>query len=437
MAQSSKELLGRLVRRVWKGAPSRRALRRKLLGTIPSVVKAGDRAVVSKVRICGRDYFKKKFRDTKIGRSCFECEMLAERLFSGRPWKVPIVAAGDLWIASPVFPQESRLDVLAPELNMPTKLEIARQSVWLAFEIFLEGYAHRDFHSKNLFFVDSQLILIDFEEMGQYPKGQRPPFPNSFDLCGEGMDDSPWGGKVMHYGATTQSKTSLQEVLEVPLEHLLEEVKREFNRRLADVAQTFRSAKARRNRHTCVEECIYSSFSLPHFGVAKEETQRDSSRRLQVFGVTRETLYQKTLLDLGSHSGAMIFESQKFAPRYCVGVEYDAEKVDITSKIAAYCGLNNVRFLQGNIDELSPEQLGGKFDVVFCLAVEAHLKKKRNLYNLLSDVTGEVLYFEGNSTTNADLASKLLLESGFRDVKTAGFSDDDERKPRPLLVARK
>lgn len=174
--------------------------------------------------------------------------------------------------------------------------------------------------------------------------------------------------------------------------------------------------------------------------ISNNETQRDSARRLELFGINEEVLRGKTLLDLGSHTGAMIFEAQKFKPSQSLGVEYDEDKVEIANRIAAYCGLNNVKFICKNIDKLKSQDISGKFDIVFCLAIEAHVKNKESLYRLLNKVTNEEVYFEGNSTTDIDSVKSLLSDNGFKSVEMLGLSDDDSRRehtPRPILKAKK
>jgi 2-polyprenyl-3-methyl-5-hydroxy-6-metoxy-1,4-benzoquinol methylase len=403
---------------------------------MPSVVHVGKRSIDTKVKGWDREYFKKRFENTEIGRACFEREMNADKLFGTKPWKPPIIDKGPLWFTIPLYPEEKRLDIVAPILDQPTRIEIAKQAISILFDIFFAGYAHRDFHAKNLFWIDQQLMLVDYECLEPYPEGKRPPFPVSYDITGQGLG-SPFKTGRMCYTFERRPEVSLHSVLRVSVEEAIEEFCKDLKSRLHQACRTFVSG---RKRHICKAERIYSSFELPYFRVTPDEAQRDSSVRLKDFGIDEQVLHGKTVIDLGSNVGGMLFSIQKCNPGHCLGIEYDSEKVLIGQQIAAYNGLNNVRFIQADIDLINVQQLGGPRDVVFCLAVEAHVKNRKKLFELLAQATTEVLYFEGNSTTALERIKQTLTQVGFRKVKMLGISRDDvipNNNCRPLLVATK
>jgi len=411
-------------------------LRRAMIEQMPNVIHAGNRAIATRVKEWDGEYFKKTFENTATGKSCFEREMDADRLFGTRPWKPPIKDKGPLWFTTPLYPEEKRLDIAVAGLDQPTKIEIARQGISILFDIFFAGYAHRDFQSKNLFWIDQQLILIDYECLEPYLEGKRPPFPICYDITGQGLE-SPFKTGGMCYTCEKRHGVSLQCTLGIPAEQAIEEFNKELKNKLREACLTFATGQT---RHTCRAERIYSSFELPYFSVAPDEAQRDSSIRFKDFGITEENLRGKSVLDFGSNAGGTLFALQKYNPAQCLGIEYDSDKVLIAQQLAAYNGLNNVRFIQGDIDLTSVQDLGGPHNVVFCLAVEAHVKKPEKLFELLSQVTTEVLFFEGNSTTNPKKAKKALTEAGFRDVRILGTSRDDvlaSNNCRPLLIATK
>lgn len=425
-----------MARRFLQKRFTRRKIREVLLGGLPNVVHVGSRALCKRVLIRGIPHAKKTFTSNTVGLACFEREMAAQELFQGRPWLVPVVKSGRCWLIMPWYPQETRLDQVCVSLKETDRLRIAKQAVEILFDIFLQGYAHRDFHAGNLFLVEDQLIVTDFEVLGSHPPGGRPAFPVSYDIGGEGLE-SPFETKRMCYTADDGCKSSLNNVLGIPIDDVLEEMKKDLKEELRVASGTFRT---QRNRHKCRAERIYGSFDLPYFRVAKEEAQRDCTRRLENFRVAPESLREKTILDLGSNVGGMLFEIQKLNPGRCVGVEYDKDKVQLATKIAAYCGLNNVSFFHADIDKLKIKAVEGPFDVVFCLAVEAHVKSTRHLYALLSFATRETLYFEGNATTDPAEVESQLRKNGFVHVECVGLSDDDcvaENNCRPLLIARK
>jgi 2-polyprenyl-3-methyl-5-hydroxy-6-metoxy-1,4-benzoquinol methylase len=239
----------------------------------------------------------------------------------------------------------------------------------------------------------------------------------------------------MYY--TSQGPLSLQNVLGVPAETALKEFEKKLRNRLRDACLTFATAT---KRHVCRAERIYASFKLPYLSVRPEEAQRNSKIRLENFGIREETLQRKRILDLGSNIGGMLFEIQKYKPAECIGVEYDADKVSLATQIARYNGLENVEFLQADIDCLNPESFGKPFDVVFCLAVESHVNKPMKLFRLLSQLTRGVLYFEGNSNSDTQNIVRLLSQQGFVEVEPLGFGTDDcipRNNRRPMFRAKK
>jgi hypothetical protein len=186
-------------------------------------------------------------------------------------------------------------------------------------------------------------------------------------------------------------------------------------------------------------EVAYCAFSTPRFSIRRSDAQRDATRRVANFGLTPANVRGRSVLDLGSNCGAMLFELSNFGPSAGLGIEYDAEKVELSADIAAYARLPNLQFMQGDIDQLDPEELG-VHDIVLALAIEAHVNQPDRLYELLGTVTGDALYFEGNNNCDMRHVRERLAGAGFRDFVDLGFCDDD-RDPRnnrrPQMVALK
>ena len=343
----------------------------------------------------------------------------------------------------PFYPDECRLDHASLKMNDATCFDVAYQAIKISFDIFLAGYAHGDFHSKNLFWVDGRLILVDFEMLTPYAEQTRPPFPVSYDLVGHGLEEPPFDQTLvplMHYEADTPSKKSLRFVLDIPLESVLENFSLDMKARLKEVCSTFRTRRNIARCHRTRAQATYGSFELPYFSVLPSEAQRDSSKRLNQFSISRDQIANKSILDIGCNTGSIIFELHKYDPKWCLGLEYDEEKVQVATEIAAYNGLNHVRFMQADVEKIRIGKISGPFDVVFCLALEAHVKDKKRLFSLLGEVTSETLYFEGNGTTNSDMLKSELQAAGFSHVSMLGFCCDDcisDNNIRPLLIARK
>jgi 2-polyprenyl-3-methyl-5-hydroxy-6-metoxy-1,4-benzoquinol methylase len=184
---------------------------------------------------------------------------------------------------------------------------------------------------------------------------------------------------------------------------------------------------------------IYCAFSTPRFTVRREEAQRDAVRRLEQFGLEPEDVAGKRVLDLGCNNGAMLFQLSNYAPTLGLGIEYDPEKVDLARRIAAFAGVDGLEFRAGDLDRLDAADLGGPFEIVLCLAVEAHVRKPRHLYQLLAAVTRGKLLFEANGSTPPEKVLSELTKAGFRDIRHLGTCDDDivpRNNRRPIFSAR-
>lgn len=211
----------------------------------------------------------------------------------------------------------------------------------------------------------------------------------------------------------------------------------EIRARLLDASGSFRKKDGRHELRT--QNVMYCAFSTPRFTIRPDEAQRDATKRVAAFGLTRGRVEGRTVLDLGSNAGAMLFEISNFNPAAGYGIEYDADKVDLANEIAQLAEIENIRFEQGDIDLLDAEQVG-VHDIVLALAIEAHVQDQERLYRLLGAVTGELLCFEGNGSCDMDAARDRLAAVGFGDFVDLGFCQDD-RDPRnnrrPQLLARK
>ena len=99
-----------------------------------------------------------------------------------------------------MYAAEARLDRVAFSLKRPERRRIAGQAIAIIYEIYRRGFAHRDFHSRNLFYVDGRLKLIDFETITAFPYEKRPAFIKSYDITGSGLE-SPYMTGHMCYGS--------------------------------------------------------------------------------------------------------------------------------------------------------------------------------------------------------------------------------------------
>lgn len=401
---------------------------------LPTPVNLEEHVAYEKATIDGSLCLKKTFSPDDIGKACFQREVLAHEIFANRPWMPQVLKTGDRWLAIPWYDQNSRLDAVVSTLGGSGRYELAKQIGEILFEIFQAGYAHRDFRASKCFLIDGRVVITGFEAMERYPHGKRPAFPTSYDLVGQGLAGVRPNDSIYY---TANHPDAIQTVLNVPVDQILTGIVEKLKRDLLDASISFHRRGQRKKMKLTR---IYCSFDLPYLTVSKEQAQRNSARRLERFGIREELLRGKSLLDLGSHNGGMIFASQKYQPGMCLGVEYDADKVRVARQVAAYNGLNNVKFLCRDIDKISIEELEGPFDVVYCLAIIAHVNKPKRLYRLLGKVTSGLLCFEGNASTDPHEVASKLRDNGFREINYLGYCDDDcleENNCRPMLVAVK
>ncbi|MCB1423513.1 MAG: hypothetical protein KDJ69_13835 [Nitratireductor sp.] len=178
----------------------------------------GKRAISYLVFRDGKPCVLKLFSDHADARRAYNAEMRALELFKGKPWAPNWVDTGPNWILEEFYPQARRLDRVAETMARDERVAVAAQAVGVLRDIYDTGYAHRDVHAENFFLVDGQLVLIDFETLGEQEPDVR--FESSYDITGTGMD-SPFKTGAMCY-SNRRSDRSLARVLGVRFDEALE-----------------------------------------------------------------------------------------------------------------------------------------------------------------------------------------------------------------------
>ncbi|MCL2357541.1 MAG: methyltransferase domain-containing protein [Defluviitaleaceae bacterium] len=219
------------------------------------------------------------------------------------------------------------------------------------------------------------------------------------------------------------------------------ETELKLKEKILDASLSFKTRKMNQRGQekvfTTNPDVAYCSFYTPNFSIKPEEAQRNSEKRLARFGITENSLQGKTVLDLGCFIGAILFQVSNMGIKSGLGVEYDADKVEISREIANISNLDMLSFRQGDIDELTAEDLG-QFDVVFSLAVEGHVRDRERYFRLMHELTKEVLYLECNITARAADVTEMLKSAGFSEIEYIGLSDDDinlQYNRRPMFKA--
>lgn len=373
---------------------------------------------------------KKEFLQTKDGKEAFQREKNALIQFQNFNWCPKILDIDENSITIEYFDNTLRLDQQAVFSN-----ELLGEILWSLFELFEQGYVHMDFHARNIFVTDNGVKFIDFETTKELIADVD--FWDSYDITGKGME-SPYITSNM--GIMNKASTSLSQLFHInSLDELKTILDTQFQKRMYDSSITFRTLRDGKERHFLNNPRIYASFDLLHTKVKPANSQRNTFKRFQRFGIEKEIIENKTILDIGSNIGATLLNLYNYNPRFMTGLEFDVNKVDISKKLARYNGIKNVLFQQFDIevDELNNQN----FEIVFCLAVIEHLRNKNRLFELLGEVTKHILYFEGNANSDIEfIIENLKSIAGFNDVQFLGFSDDEANEKnncRPLFIAKK
>src|SRR5690606_3329951 len=114
------------------------------------------------------------------GKESFKTELSAYQIFKKYSWCPKVYAQTENSLTIEFFPPSQRLDQLK-------SLEpvILGEILWCLLDIFNEGYAHCDFHAKNIYVTDNGIKIIDFETLS--PQSKTIDFWESYDVIGEGI----------------------------------------------------------------------------------------------------------------------------------------------------------------------------------------------------------------------------------------------------------
>ena len=377
----------------------------------------------------GKKAIQKVFLKTPDGKKAFETELKAYIIFRKYSWCPLLLETSENCIIIEYFNPETRLDLMKD-----IKQDVFGPIVWCLFEMFYEGYAHRDFHAKNIFVTKEGIKLIDFETIEVIDS--KIDFLKSYDVTGAGLESPYLTGNM---GILNNAPISISYIFKIKsVEEIKTFLESEFRRRLYNSSITFKTLRGGKERHSLKNPKIYSSFDLFHTKIDAKSSQRDTKKRFERFAINKQVIEGKSVLDIGSNIGATLLNLYKYNPSAMVGLEYDIDKVEISKKLARYNLINNVCFKTFDIE--TDHLNSGTFDIVFCLAVLEHLRDKAKLFDLLGKSCLDILFFEGNANSSTEYIVKSLKACGFTYIKYLGFSDDEGNRAnnnRPLFVAKK
>jgi len=371
------------------------------------------------------DAIKKVFMQPKYLDNCKKANLL----FKDFPWAPQVVDEGNNYIVYEKFNEQDRLDKLLPSLKEEAREKIVIDILEAILEMYIEGYCHRDIHTKNVFIKDGRIKIIDYEYIKEH---NDIPFLESYDLTGRNLS-SPCSARNMCF--SKEEEWAIGKSLGFDLERVIKGLVFLLEIDLYGHSEKF---KSKNGYHKRSKGDTYASFHTKYFDIPIERAQRDTAKRLKKFGVSPKTISGRSVLDLGCNFGAVGFEIEKYKPKSYTGLEYIKEQVAIANKIASIEGLTNYRFYQDDLNDTT--FFGKKYDTVFCLSINKHVASEYNLFVMLGKITNKTLYFEGNAETAINETKRLLSQAGFDTIEYLGFCDDDikaSNNNRPMFVAKK
>lgn len=350
---------------------------------------------------------------------------IANQIFGDYLWITKYKEFGDDYFTTEYHDRSEMLYKCIDKIN--DKVGVAAEVLSAILDMYIEGYCHRDIHAKNIFVTENGIKITDFEYLTKLQE-PKPVFLESYDIIGTGVE-SPCQSRNMCFTKNEPSSISMITgvSLDIALERLVENIKKE----LINVSSTFQAKDRihKRNRGK-----IYGSIDLKYFKI--NDGQRNIKKRIEKFNIKKEDIFGKSILDLGCNTGAMLFELQRYNPGECIGIEIVKEQTEVSKKISAVEGFTNIKFITKDIES----DICEPSDVVLCLSINKHVKNEDNLLKLLSIITKDTLYFEGNDGTNHKDIMEKLSRNGFKTVTFIGTCDDDIKESnnvRPMFIAKK
>jgi len=140
----------------------------------------------------------------------------------------------------------------------------------------------------------------------------------------------------------------------------------------------------------------------------------------------------KTVLDIGSNQGGMLYEIQNKI-KQGVGVDFDYKLVNVSNRISQYHNYNNLKFYFFDADNEDFNLLNNfsdeKYDVVFLLAVCMWIKSWKELIKWVYENSNYCL-FETNGKKELQRDQVAYLKSLYFSVELIHKSSQDDPKQK-------
>lgn len=401
--------------------------------------KNGRRSIIEVIEYGDKIAVLKKFLNTDEGNVAFKSEKRAIELFGENPWFPKAYDVGHDFIIFEYIDNEKRLDRVIAKLEENERKQVLISIISALIDIYIKDIAHCDLHGKNIFYDKACGVkIVDFETSQVIQ--EQTDFLNTYDITGRGLESPANTGNMCIF---SNSRSSIKSLFNLENEEIIIDIVNTIlKEKLYSISETFYTRRYKdKDRHTLRNRLIYNTFDLKYLSVSADIGQRNIKKRLKRFGITKDLVQNKSVLDIGCNIGGLLFELQKMSPRNLVGLEFDKEKVTICHVIAKLHNITSIQFEQKDVEsKLFYDHFNEVYDIVFCLAVIEHLNNKEIFIKKLFELCKDKLFLEGNSGTNVEQLTTLLIKNGFIRVEYIGLSNDEKNianNNRPLFIASK
>lgn len=164
--------------------------------------------------------------------------------------------------------------------------------------------------------------------------------------------------------------------------------------------------------------------------------QREPSERIELAPFD---FSGKTVLDIGCNQGGMLF-SLCDTIAHGVGIDFDNRLVNAANKVRSLNKSENLDFFVFNLEDESLDIIkdllpSTKVDIVFLLSVCMWIKNWKEVINLTSEVSDNLLFESNGRTEQQDEQIEYLRTKYNNVIQLSGRSEDDKsQKNRRLYL---
>jgi SAM-dependent methyltransferase len=136
----------------------------------------------------------------------------------------------------------------------------------------------------------------------------------------------------------------------------------------------------------------------------------------------------KTVLDIGSNQGGMLFEIQGFI-KEGIGLDIDKNLVNVSNKITKFCRYDNLSFYVFDVEtenlEIIKSFFNNDIDVIFLLSVCMWINNWKDVIKWCYE-NSMYCFFETNGKQKVQEEQLSFLKSLYRQVTVVNETSDDD-----------